>query len=61
MIYQNIKAIAKSQNVSITNIEKECDITPRYICTWDRVKPRVDTIARVANYLGTTVDELIKE
>lgn len=60
MIYQNIKRLAKSQKISITKIEKECGITPRYICTWDRINPNPYSLVRVASYLGTTVEELIK-
>ena len=61
MIYQNIKRLAKSQKISISKIEKECGITPKYICTWDRVAPNPFTLAKVATYLGTTVETLIKE
>ena len=61
MIYQNIKAIAKSKNISISKIEEDCEITPRYMCSWDKRKPQVDTIAKVANYLGVPIEELIKE
>lgn len=60
MIYQNIKAIADSKKIPISKIEKDCGITPKYICTWDKVRPSVDKVAKVAEYLGTTVEELIK-
>lgn len=60
MIYQNIKAIADSKNIPISKIEDACNITPRYMCKWNNVKPNPVTLAKVANYLGTTVEELIK-
>lgn len=61
MIYQNIKSIASSKKIPISKIEKDCGITPKYICTWDDVTPNVMLVAKVANYLETTVEELIKE
>ena len=60
MIYQNIKAIADSKKISITKLEKECGITPRYMCKWDSITPNPKTLVVVANYLGTTVEELVK-
>lgn len=61
MIYQNIKSIADSQNVSIRKIEQETGITLGSIYHWDEVKPSVDKVAKVAKYLNITVEELLKE
>lgn len=61
MIYQNIKSIADSKKISIRKIEQETGITLGSIYHWDEVKPSVDKVAKVANYLGTTIEELIKE
>ena len=61
MIYQNIKAIADSKKIPISEIERDCDITPKYMCTWDRVLPGVDKLAKVAKYLGVPIEDLIKE
>ena len=61
MIYQNIKRLAKSQKIPISKIEKDCGITPRYICTWNKRNPNPYTLVKVATYLGTTVEELIKD
>lgn len=61
MVYQNIKAIAKSKKIPISKIEEACNVTPRYMCKWDRITPNPKTLASVASYLGTTVEELVKE
>ena len=61
MLYQKIKSIADSKKIPISTIEKECNITPKYICTWDKIMPSADKLARVAKYIGVTVDELIEE
>ena len=60
MIYQNIKSIADSQKVSIRKIEQDTGITLGSIYHWNDVKPRVDKVVKVANYLGVTVEELLK-
>ena len=59
MIYQNIKSIADSQKVSIRKIEQETGITLGSIYHWNDVKPSVDKVAKVANYLGVTVEDLL--
>ena len=61
MIYQNIKSIASSQGISIRKIEQETGIVLGSIYHWDEVKPSVDKVAKVAKYLGVTVEELVKE
>ena len=60
MIYQNIKSIADSQKVSIRKIEQDTGITLGSIYHWNDVKPSVDKDVKVANYLGVTVEELLK-
>ena len=60
MIYQNIKSIADSQKVSIRKIEQDTGITLSSIYHWNDVKPSVDKVVKVANYLGVTVEELLK-
>ena len=60
MIYQNIKSIADSQKISIRKIEQDTGITLGSIYHWNDVKPSVDKVVKVANYLGVTVEELLK-
>lgn len=61
MLYANVKSLADKKGVSILQIERECDIKPSSIYHWDENKPSYDKVARVAKYLGTTVEELIGE
>ena len=61
MIYRNIKSIADSKKISIRKIEQETGITLGSIYHWEEIKPSVDKVASVASYLGTTVEELIKD
>lgn len=59
MIYQKIKSIADSQGISIRKIEQDTGITPSSIYHWNEVKPSVDKVARVAKYLGVSVEDLL--
>lgn len=61
MIYQNIKAIADSKKISIRKIEQETGLTPSSIYHWNEVKPSVDKVAKVAKFLGVSVEDLVKE
>ena len=61
MIYQKIKEIADSKGVSIRKIELDTRITPSSIYHWNEIKPSVDKVAKVAKYLGVTVEELIED
>lgn len=60
MIYQNIKAIADSKGISIRKIEQETGLVLSSIYHWDKTKPSVDKVAKVAKYLGVTVEQLLE-
>lgn len=60
MIYQNIKSIAKSQNISVRKIEQETGLTPNSIYHWDNTIPSVEKVFKVAQYLGVSVESLMK-
>lgn len=61
MLYENIKALAKKKGIPIYRIEKELDIADGSICKWNNINPGVDKVAKVAKYLNTTVDNLLKD
>lgn len=61
MIYQNIKKIADEKRVSIRKIEIDTGITLSSIYHWDEIKPSVDKVAKVAKYLGVSVETLLEE
>ena len=61
MIYTNILAICEARNIPIRTVERETGIGNGTIRRWDEASPRVCTVKAVADYLGVTVDELIRE
>lgn len=60
-IFSNIKRLAETKKISITNLEKEAGLGNGTIGKWRNSIPQADKLASVANCLGVTIDELIQE
>ncbi len=56
-----IRRLAKAKGTSISELERECLLGKRTIYRWDDTNPAVDKVKSVADCLGVTVDELLKE
>ena len=56
-----ILQLCKEQGKTIAELEHECSIGARTIYRWDDNIPSVDKVKRVADCLGTTVDNLLNE
>lgn len=61
MLYNNIKRIARERGVPIYKIEDDCGYQRGAICKWKTSSPTASRLKVVADYLETTVDELLKE
>lgn len=60
MIYDNIKRICKEKNISVAAVEKQAKLSNGTICKWNKSSPTVDSLKKVADILGVTIDELVK-
>lgn len=60
MIYDRVKALAKKRNVSICKIEIDCGFSQGSVCKWNEVSPSAEKVKKVADYLKTSVDEILK-
>lgn len=62
MVYENVKRLCEERGTNIFNLEKACEISNGTIGKWAKrnSSPRVETIRRIANHLGVSVDELLK-
>ena len=56
-----IRKLCEKHNISISALENSVGIGHGLIGKWDSVRPRVDSLKKVADYFGVTIDELIKE
>ena len=58
---KKIIRLSKERGKTIADIERECNIGTRSIYRWDENTPAVDKVKRVADYLETTMDDLLKD
>lgn len=60
MLYEKIESLCKEQGVSISKVEKECNIGNATIRRWDKSSPRLDNLKKVADYFGVSVDYFLE-
>lgn len=61
MILKNIKRLCKERGICIKALEQATGIGNGVIARWVTSAPRVDSLKKVADYFGVTVDELMKD
>ena len=55
-----IKRLCKERKITIGSLEQKTGISRNAISRWDKNSPSVDKVKKVADFLGVTVDELLK-
>lgn len=58
---KKIKVRASKIGLTLEEVEKAAGLSPRTIRRWDDHLPSFDKVYRVANVLGCTVDDLIRD
>lgn len=61
MLHDNIRYYIKEAGLSISETERRAGLARGHIDKWKESSPSVTNIKKVADVLGVTVDELIKE
>lgn len=61
MLYEKIENLCKAKGYSIRQLERECGLSYGSIIKWRSASPAADSLYKVAQYLGTTVESLLKE
>lgn len=61
MILENIRRLCAEKGLSISALEKQSGLKPATICKWAASFPRVDTLKKVADALGVTIDDLLRK
>lgn len=59
-IYERIKKIADSRDISIYRIEKDCGLSMGSIMKWKLSKPAADKLQKVSDYLGADFNFLLE-
>lgn len=56
MILQRVESLCKERGVSISRLEKDCGIGNATIKKWDESALRIDTLKKVADYFGVSIE-----
>lgn len=58
-ISERIKQVAESVGLNITATEKACGLSQGSIMKWKVSSPKVDNLAKIADYFNVSVDYLL--
>ena len=61
MLVHNIKERCKERRISLNEVERLAGIGKNTIYRWDKNRPSIDRVLKVAAVLGVTAAELLKE
>ena len=61
MILANVTRLCKQRGISIARLERETGISNGTISRWGTSSPTVENARKVAEFFGTTVDELLTD
>lgn len=61
MIVKKIRKLCIDRNVTVAEVEREVGLGNGSIRRWDENEPGAMKLKAVADFLGTTTDELLKE
>ena len=60
MLFEKISNLCKEKGISIAKLEEECGLGNATVRRWDNSIPRLDSVQKVANYLGVPIEDLLK-
>ena len=61
MLYDNVKRICDKNGISVGKLEKALELSNGSICKWNESEPGIRKVQKVADYLGVSIEELLKE
>ncbi|MCI8978568.1 MAG: helix-turn-helix transcriptional regulator [Lachnospiraceae bacterium] len=57
MLYEKLETLCKERGISIAKLERDCCIGNATVRRWDKAFPRIDTLKKVADYLGSGIEK----
>lgn len=57
-MYERIRAICREKGITISQLEREIDVSRGYISKIDKHRPSLERMERIARYLGVSVSDL---
>lgn len=59
-IYNKVKILAKEKGVTIQQMEQDLHLSERNACKWNSVLPRADTLKKLADYFGVSIEYFLE-
>lgn len=60
MLYEKLETLCKEKSISIAKLERDCCIGNATVRRWDKAFPRIDTLKKVADYLGKPIEYFLE-
>ena len=60
MLFDNVRALCNERKIAISKLEDDLGFPRSYICKWNKNEPGIRKVQKVADYLGVTIEELLK-
>lgn len=60
MLYEKLETLCKERGISIAKLERDCGIGNATVRRWDKAFPRIDTLKKVADYLGKPIEYFLE-
>ena len=61
MLRDKIKEMCKERGITIKQLERDAELGEGTIKKWSDFNPRLENVVKVADVLGVSVDDLIRE
>lgn len=61
MLFDNIKHLCEQYGTNFAEVERSCGIGNGVIGKWQTSSPRVETLKKVADYFGMSVDSILAD
>ena len=59
-IFDNVKKVCEEKGISIWRLERDLGFSNRSVSKWNESEPGIWKVQKVADYLGVTIEELLK-
>jgi hypothetical protein len=61
LILDNIRRLCRERSLTFKDLERRTGIGNGVIAKWAKCSPRVDTLKKVADYFGVSLDDLLSD
>lgn len=61
MLFQKVQDLCKERNISVTKLETSISVGKGTILKWKTMKPKADTLYKVAQFFGLPMEYFLEE